>query len=136
VEKVMIGVGDHAQFHLDESWRGLGLLCDLGYASMRLVRDCEQHNVRHVMRLKDSWKPKVLAVARGTLTKTFTPGTDLDVLIEEAEWDRLADRLNRKTDSSWRSRPSVLDQMRGWCIAPARNKRARPTPRVAPASVP
>lgn len=62
---------------------GLGLLCDLGYASMKLLRACEQHNVRYVMRLKDSWKPKVLAVARGTLTDTFVPGTDLDILLDD-----------------------------------------------------
>jgi hypothetical protein len=281
---------DALNFKLDESWRGLGLLCDLGYASLQLLRDCEHFNVRYVMRLKDSWKPKVLAVARGTLTKTFTPGTDLDVLIDDDallldgkvidvdvalgptriparlvgvktdkgycffltnlepsvaprsvadiyrvrweieldnkldkscsrldevaartapavralvhasmvasmiacllahhhrrrsapphdrkrgcvrtkppihpqaisrslgamapyvtrvlemsgkaaqdEWDRLAGHLNYKTDPNWRHRPSVLDQMRGWRLAPARTKRARPSPRVAPASVP
>jgi Transposase DDE domain len=279
---------DALNFRLDESWRGLGLLCDLGYASLRLLRDCEQYNVRYVMRLKDSWKPKVLAVARGTLSKTFTPGTDLDVLLDDevllldgkvidvdvalgpqriaarlvgiktpkgycfflsnlepevaprtvadiyrvrweieldnkldkscsrldeitartgpavralvhasmvasmlacllahhhrgrsapppapgrvrtkppihpqaiartlgamapyvalvfektgnaarAEWERLAAGLNRQTDPNWRHRPSVLDQMRGWRVAPARKKRARPIPRVAPASVP
>jgi hypothetical protein len=279
---------DALHLRLDESWRGLGLLCDLGYASMQLLRDCEQYNVRYVMRLKDGWKPKVLQVVRGTLTKTFVPGTDLDVLLDDevllldgkvidvdvalgpkriparlvgiktpkgycffltnleasvaprsvadlyrvrweieldnkldkscsrldeitartgpaaralvhasivasmlacllashhrrrsapapkrgatrkkppihtqalgrmlgamapyiarvmdmtgkaavAEWDRLAALLNRETDPNWRNRPSVLDQMRGWRVSPARKKRVRPTPRIAAASAP
>jgi Transposase DDE domain len=279
---------DALNFQLDESWRGLGLLCDLGYASMKLLGECEQYNVRYVMRLKDSWKPKVLEVVRGTLTATFTPGTDLDVLLDDevllldgkiidvdvalgpariparlvgvktpkgycffltnlepavaprtvadlyrvrweieldnkldkscsrldeitartgpavralvhasmvasmfacllanhhrrraapppkrgrtrttppihpqaigrmlgamaqsiarafeltgkaaqAEWNRFAALLNWQTDPNWRTRPSVLDQMRGWRIAPAGSKRNRPTTRAAAASLP
>jgi hypothetical protein len=73
---------DASHFAIDESWRGLGILFDLGYASMRIVRECEQHDVRYVMRLKNGWKPKVVNVVRGTITKTFVPGTDLDVLLE------------------------------------------------------
>ena len=52
------------------------------------------------------------------------------------EWDRLAAVLNRETDPNWRSRPSVLDQMRGWRVAAARKKRARPIVRIAAASAP
>lgn len=279
---------DALNFRLDESWRGLGLLCDLGYVSLNLLRDCERYHVRYVIRLKENWKPKVLTVVRGTLTQTFVPGTNLDVLIDneallldgkvidmdvalgptriparlvgiktakgycffltnleaavaprtvadiyrvrweieldnkldkscsrldeitartapsvralihasmvasmfacllahhhrhrtapppsrgrirkqppihpqaiarmlgamapyialafemtakraQAEWDRLAVLLNRQTDPNWRSRPSVLDQMRGWRIAAGRRKHARQIPRVAPASLP
>lgn len=50
------------------TWRGLGVLLDLGYASFKLLRDCHEHDVRFVIRLKDSWKPRVQHVARGKLS--------------------------------------------------------------------
>lgn len=68
---------------LDETWRGLGLLVDLGYASLKLIADCERYDVRFVLRLKESWKPKVDRVARGQVTRTFFPGTDFDALLDE-----------------------------------------------------
>lgn len=73
---------EHDAPHLviDESWRGLGLLADLGYASLKLLADCQEHGVHFVIRLKDNWKPRVLAVGRGDFRKVFLPGTDLDVL--------------------------------------------------------
>lgn len=74
---------DAKHFAVDESWRGLGLLCDLGYASAKLLADCATHDVRYVIRLKDSWKPKVQSITRGTLNGTFTKGTDLDLLLTE-----------------------------------------------------
>jgi Transposase DDE domain len=74
---------DAMHFKLDESWRGKGLLCDLGYASFGLIAGCEQHDMRYVIRLKDSWKPKVLSVSRGTLTETFAQGSDLHFLLAE-----------------------------------------------------
>jgi putative transposase len=76
---------EHDNIHLtiDESWKGLGVLLDLGYASFKLIRDCELHGVRFVIRLKDSWKPKVQHVARGSVTRTFLAGSDLDGLIEQ-----------------------------------------------------
>jgi hypothetical protein len=67
---------DAAHFTIDESWRGLGILFDLGYASMDRVQECERHNVRYVIRLKDGWKPKVMSVTRGTVTKAFVEGTE------------------------------------------------------------
>lgn len=75
---------DHDSKHLtiNESWRGLGLLADLGYASHQLLRDCEQHGVYYVIRLKENWKPKVTYVARGTVNRTFAQGSDLDMLLE------------------------------------------------------
>lgn len=74
---------DHDAPHLvvDESWRGLGLLADLGYASLKLLADCQQHGVHFVIRLKDNWKPRVLAVGRGDIQGVFLPGTDLDVIL-------------------------------------------------------
>lgn len=76
---------DHDNTHLiiDETWRGLGVLLDLGYASFKLLRDCEEHDVRFVIRLKDSWKPRVQHVARGTLLRQFVADTDFDCLIND-----------------------------------------------------
>ncbi len=76
---------EHDNIHLtiDETWRGLGVLLDLGYASFKLLRDCREHDVRFVIRLKDSWKPRVQHIARGTLLKQFVGGTDFDCLIDE-----------------------------------------------------
>jgi putative transposase len=74
---------DNKHLVIDGSWAGLGVLLDLGYASFQLIRDCAQHDVRFVIRLKDSWKPKVQRVARGSITKTFLAGTDLNALIAD-----------------------------------------------------
>jgi len=72
---------DGPHLTINESWRGLGLLADLGYASLKLLRDCEQFNTKYVIRLKEGWKPKVQKVERGKLGKTFLKGTDLDTLV-------------------------------------------------------
>ncbi len=76
---------EHDNIHLtiDESWSGLGVLLDLGYASFKLIRDCKKHNVQFVIRLKDSWKPKVQHVSRGSITRTFLAGSDLHGLIAD-----------------------------------------------------
>ena len=76
---------EHDSRHLtiDESWRGYGLLADLGYASIERLRAWEAHNVHFVIRLKDNWKPKVDDIARGQGPQTFFPGTKLDALLAE-----------------------------------------------------
>jgi putative transposase len=76
---------EHDSRHLaiDESWRGYGLLADLGYASLARLRACEAHGVSFVIRLKDNWKPKVDYIARGQVSQTFFPGTDLDALLAQ-----------------------------------------------------
>jgi putative transposase len=76
---------EHDSRHLtiDESWRGYGLLADLGYASIERLRACDAHSVHFVIRLKDNWKPKVDYIARGQVTQTFFPGTNLDALLAE-----------------------------------------------------
>jgi hypothetical protein len=74
---------DNVHLAIDETWRGLGVLLDLGYASFKLLRDCRDHDVRFVIRLKDSWKPRVQHVARGKLLKQFVGGTDFDCLVDE-----------------------------------------------------
>lgn len=70
-------------FALDESWRGLGLLADLGYASIKLLRDAEKHGVKYVIRLKANWKPKVDRIVRGALKGPLVRGSDLDMLLDD-----------------------------------------------------
>jgi len=74
---------DAPHLTIDETWRGLGLLVDLGYASHQLLRDCEEHDVRFVLRLKENWKPKVDRIERGQVGRTFFKGTDLDALLAD-----------------------------------------------------
>lgn len=94
-KRFSVGVGTAVDYHLsparehdglhlkvDESWSGLGLLADLGYASHQLLRDCEAQDVRYVIRLKENWKPRVERVVRGTTIMNFVKGTDLDVLLD------------------------------------------------------
>jgi len=95
-KRFSVGVGTTIDYHLsparehdsqhltiDESWRGLGILVDLGYASLKFIQDCLTYDVCFVIRLKDNWKPRVDAIARGRFTKTFLAGTDLDGLIDK-----------------------------------------------------
>ncbi|MBM4320399.1 MAG: IS4 family transposase [Deltaproteobacteria bacterium] len=94
-KRFSVGIGTTIEYHLsparehdaphlkvDASWAGLGLLVDLGYASIQLLRDCEEHGVKYVIRLKENWKPKVDRIMRGTLKGAFEPGSDLRELLE------------------------------------------------------
>jgi hypothetical protein len=94
-KRLSVGLGTVVDYHisparehdaphltLDESWRKLGLLADLGYASLKLLRDCQTYEVVFVIRLKDNWKPRVDRIHRGEVTATFFPGTDLDALLD------------------------------------------------------
>lgn len=74
---------DSPHLVLNESWRGMGLLVDLGYASMQRLKDCERFGVSVIMRLKSNWKPKVQKIVRGALSDTLVPGTDLDIVLED-----------------------------------------------------
>ena len=76
---------DSPHLTLDESWRGMGLLVDLGYASLERLRQCQRFGVSLVIRLKSNWKPKVQCIVRGQLSKAFVPGTNLDLLLEGEE---------------------------------------------------
>jgi len=95
-ERFSVGIGTTIDYHLsparehdaphlklDESWRGLGVLVELGYASLKLIADCEARGVRFVMRFKDSWKPKVECLARGEVKGLLFRGTDLDALLDD-----------------------------------------------------
>lgn len=76
---------EHDSKHLaiDESWEGRGLLADLGYASIKRIRECVKHNVWFVIRLKLNWKPKVTKIRRGEVNRTFAPGADFDMLLSK-----------------------------------------------------
>lgn len=74
---------DGRHLGIDGSWQGHGLIADLGYASLARLSACMTHGVSFVIRLKENWKPKVDRIARGTVTRTFLTGSDLDALIEQ-----------------------------------------------------
>ncbi len=99
-KRMSVGIGTTIDYHLsparehdslhlkiDESWRGLGLLCDLGYASFARLRDCETHGVIYIIRLKENWKPKVDRISRCKVRETFVPGCDFDLAVDAGEID-------------------------------------------------
>ena len=47
---------DGPELTIDETWRGMGLIVDLGYAGFQLLQACQAHDVHIVVRLKDGWK--------------------------------------------------------------------------------
>src|SRR5690606_28249195 len=95
-KRFSIGLGTTVDYHLsparehdarhltlDESWRGLGLLVDLGKAVIAILRAAERSGVKYVIRLKENWKPKVDAIRAGDVKKTFLPGADFDALLDD-----------------------------------------------------
>lgn len=76
---------EHDAPHLvvDEARRGTGLIVDLGYASLRFLSECETHDVRYVVRLKDNWKPRVDRIVRGAAPKGIVAAEDFDVLLDQ-----------------------------------------------------
>jgi hypothetical protein len=51
---------DAPVLRLDERWRGMGLIVDLGYVSLSLIRECTRLDILLVVRLKSGWKPRML----------------------------------------------------------------------------
>jgi IS4 transposase len=89
-----VGLGNLVDYHLspasehdsghlgiDATRRGTGLLMDLGYVSLQRLRDCEQYDVRYVIRLKSNWKVRLTRLVRGELSEQLGIETDLDVLL-------------------------------------------------------
>ena len=74
---------DIPHVQIDESWRGHGRLADLASTSLACLRAGETSKVRFVIRLKDTWQPRVDDIARGQVTREFFPGTDRDALLQE-----------------------------------------------------
>jgi len=58
-------------------------LIDLGYASIDRLAECEKHDVRYVMRLKENWKPTVDRLIRGSAFPEAVEGGDFDALLEQ-----------------------------------------------------
>jgi hypothetical protein len=74
---------EHDSPHLvvDDRYRNMGLLIDLGYVSFERIREFEKYNVTFVQRLKESWHPKVNHIFRGEVQGEFFEGADLDELL-------------------------------------------------------
>jgi putative transposase len=51
---------DAPVLRLDERWCGMGLIVDLGYVSLALIRECQRLDILLVIRLKKGWKPRML----------------------------------------------------------------------------
>lgn len=81
---------DGPQLVVDESWRGLGLIVDLGYASFKLIRSCRRFGVALVIRLKGDWKPRLLRV--------IDEGEDGDELFEVEGEPVSAELLDMRAD--------------------------------------
>lgn len=72
---------DAGHFEVGEWYRGKGLLVDLGYASLKFLRDCLEYGVTYVIRLKENWKPAVEQIFRGEIQGEFFAGADFDALL-------------------------------------------------------
>jgi hypothetical protein len=89
---------------------------------------------RPTRRKKPPIHPQALARSMAGAAAVIAQTFDLGTKAANDKWNFFADLFNRATDPNWRSRPSILDQMRGWTLTPGRRK--RPVPRAAAASVP
>jgi len=77
---------DAPRLKIDESWRGLGLIVDLGYASFQLIRDCQRYGVELIIRLKSGWKPRLLrSVVDGELIEVLGEPELVGLLDAEAD---------------------------------------------------
>ena len=74
---------DGPELHLDESWRNMGLVVDLGYASFRLLREARAHDVAVVLRLKEGWKVHIDDSVGQEAMRSWLTGTDLETLLRE-----------------------------------------------------
>ena len=76
---------EHDSPHLviDERYRGMGLLFDLGYVSLKRIRECDEHGVRYVSRLQENWKPRILHLHRGDVRAEICPEADLDLSLAD-----------------------------------------------------
>jgi hypothetical protein len=76
---------EHDSPHLvvDETRRGSGIIADLAYVSLKRLDDCERHDVRYVVRLKENWKPTIDRLVRGAGFPEMAAGGDFDALLED-----------------------------------------------------
>jgi len=76
---------EHDSPHLvvDERYRGMGLLFDLGYVSLKRIRECDERGIRYVSRLKENWKPRIISLHRGDVRAEICPEADLDLTLAD-----------------------------------------------------
>jgi hypothetical protein len=76
---------EHDSPHLvvDDRYRGMGLIIDLGYVSLKRIRECDERGVRYVVRLKENWKPRIVAIHRGDVRCEICPEADLDLTLAD-----------------------------------------------------
>lgn len=113
---------DSAELQVDETRKGTGLIVDLGYVSHKLLKDCRDHDVQVVVRLKGGWKLFVdTAVKAGELADWEFPDSlaahfdgvalpatlevplDIDVRLGDADGDIVARLVNVETPEGWRA---------------------------------
>jgi hypothetical protein len=85
-------VHDGPELVIDEKRRGTGLVVDLGYASMDLLRKCDAHDVHVVVRLKSGWKVYVDELAdtgtwRGAAHVPDSAESPIDLVAREKPLD-------------------------------------------------
>jgi hypothetical protein len=56
---------------------------DLGYACIARLAECERHDVKYVIRLKENWKPTVNRLVRGSEFPELAEEADFDTLFDE-----------------------------------------------------
>ena len=70
--------------------------------------------------------PQSLARAVGSAAQSIAQAMALHGAAAEERWGQLAKYLEHLgKDPNWRRRPSILDQLRGWTIAPGQPRKAR-----------
>ncbi|MBK6848252.1 MAG: hypothetical protein IPG96_12215 [Proteobacteria bacterium] len=70
--------------------------------------------------------PQVMGRAMGSASMLIAAAMDLQGPQAELKWQWIADHLyHLGKDPNWRRRSSILDQLRGWPIAPGRPRKAR-----------
>jgi putative transposase len=74
---------DSPHLNVGEERRGTGLLMDLGYACVARLAECERHDVKYVIRLKENWKPTVNRLVRGSEFPELAEEADFDTLFDE-----------------------------------------------------
>jgi hypothetical protein len=76
---------EHDSPHLvvDERYRNMGLLADLGYVSLARIGQCDEHGVSYVLRLKENWKPRIVRLHRGEVREQICPEADLDLTLAD-----------------------------------------------------
>ncbi len=77
-------------------------------------------------RTKSPVHPQNMSRMMAVASMRIATAMSLDGERADEEWDRIAANLiHRGSDPNWRRRPSVLDQLRGWRVLPAKPRKSR-----------